>query len=253
MFLESPAPRRVPPAIRERALGGGYRKGIAAGLTTGLVLAVVASISFPWGVFGDRALGRHGTVVAGEVTRVEETMAADARVQRQAVDPITAYGFSFSTAGGATRHGSCFCSRMARMETGQDVQVEYLEDDPALSRIRGCRRTLFRPWTAWVALLPIPMFSMALLFAWFRWRRLALLKHGAVTRGTVEDVGIGSSPIQLAEQYQVTVAFEVDGLPVEARYNAYGSQAEKARARQETGEEVDVIFDPGRPERAIVL
>ena len=177
---------------------------------------------------------------AGRVTGVEDTNASENDQQ------IVAHHYEYSVAGRRLRGTSYSLGSGANV--GEQVLVEYKEDNPLTSRIAGMRRAEFGPWTLLVAIFPL----IGLVILYFSTKggihRMRLLRRGLLTTGRLVDKQPTSMTVNDRRVYELTFEFTArDGRRGAVRTRSHDT----GRLQDEAAE--PLMYDPENLERAYVL
>ncbi|MCB0222637.1 MAG: DUF3592 domain-containing protein [Anaerolineae bacterium] len=179
----------------------------------------------------------------GIVTEIEQTGASENdtpvyathyafRVERLEMDLL---GHSYTTG--------------QRFSPNQAVTVEYLRDNPDLSRIQGTRLGAFSPWVfCVVGLFP----AIGLAFVGFGFlsglRASRLLRHGKIAQGRLIEKSPTNTRINNQTVYKLTFAFTADD---GRQYQAVARSHQPGNLEDEDQEQL--LYDPHRPTRAVLL
>lgn len=147
--------------------------------------------------------------------------------------------------------GLCFSSNQLASE-GQLVEIEYLPDDPKISRIQGSRlnpialeMVIFVPLLAVLAaLLPLGMLRHKK-----KWLR-RILAFGILLPAAIERVKAGPKGSLVAE-----LRYNVDGAEIKSKTNLRGRKQEKEwlNACMESGQSVMLLVDPRQTKSVFLL
>lgn len=232
-----PAPRRVPLSLQVVNFFNGLSQAgwlvFGFGMVFFWVFTLNADFSF--------ATFRGSIATAdGKVTSVENTGASENEVA------VKENHYEFSVAG-RTYRGASY-STGDEVAPGEEVTVEYDENDPARSRIEGMRRALFGPAVALVNIFPL--IGLILLIPAMRTglKRNRLLREGLLAQGKL----IGKQPtnvtINRRRVFELKFEFNArDG----RRYVVSARTNDTERLQDEATE--PLLYDPNDPSRAYVL
>lgn len=176
----------------------------------------------------------------GRVTRVEETGAS------QNETPVIANHYEFSVAG--TRYQGTSYSSGGRRSAGEEVTIEYDEDNPERSRIEGMRRAQFSPVVSFVAIFPFIGFLFILFATLSGLKRNRLLRHGILGSGTL--LGREPTNVTINDQRVWKLTFEFTARDGQ-RHEATANVTDTSRLQDEASE--PLLYDPNEPSRAYVL
>jgi len=160
---------------------------------------------------------------------------------------ILRYDFEFTADGRPMTRRSY--SPGAPLQPGQVVTVEYPEGRPELARIKGMRR---RPMPAWLVLVACPHLILGVVFACLGRRQgrraTHLLKHGATARAELLSKRRTLARVNNKPVYRFEFRFE------DSSGNSHTIVAKTHRTELVEDEERElVLYDPERPERAVVV
>lgn len=234
-----PPPRRVPLGLRLQVLLGG-----PLGLL-GWLFAAFGSI-FPW-VFAPMAdwsfvrfRGPSGAA-QGEVVSVEATGAKENNRRVRKV------GYRFTDPAGAERTGASFTPGQAP-DPGTPVRVEFLLEDPGVSRIEGLRMAPFSPWVSLVALFPAVGLLLALGGLKQGLTAVGLMAEGELALGTLRGKEPTNTRINNRTVYALTFAFtDLDG-----REQTVTERTHQPERLQDQAQEL-LVYDPSTPSRAVLI
>jgi hypothetical protein len=181
-----------------------------------------------------------GGRAAGRVTRIEQTGASEDG------DAVEAAHYEYSVAG-RPFSGRSYSTAGSPAE-GEDVTVEYDEDDPSRSRIAGMRRAIFGPWAIVVGVFPL----VGLVVLWFATRsgmkRNHLLRDGVLATGKLVSTEGTNVYVNKRRVWALTFEF-VDRMG--QRREAVVRTSDPEALRDEAAE--PLLYDPDDPQRAYLL
>ncbi|MGE0605840.1 MAG: DUF3592 domain-containing protein [Pirellulales bacterium] len=253
-FLKAPAPREVPKSIRRQQLKGGL--GCFPVLFGGFFAAfgsVFLVIFFPWRIVQELALdlGRPA-VIDGTVTLSEETSMSQGGGKHRKGTPIHRIRYRFQPPGKLPSQGVCY--RVGRgYPEGKKVRIEYQPYGPSFSRIEKCRVNPFGYGGGFVLLFPAIGLTMLGFSLRGRRRQMRLLRNGLFANGQIMAVDATNLTVNNQQRYKVSVAFDAQGLPQTAIYNAYGADVALAQRKLAASEAVGLLYDPARPSRVLLV
>jgi hypothetical protein len=235
-------PRSVPWLVRGQVLCGGVLNQLGwAFLGFGLI--------FVWG-FGLNAdldfwLFRGGKVetAQGVVLHVERTTASENDT------PVYAYDYSFRVESLEAEFRGISYSTGNLFEPGQPATVEYLADEPAISRIQNTRRAIFGPEVICVTLI-FPLVGLGFLIPGIinGLKANRLLAQGKVGLGTQKSMVPTNTRINKKTVYKLTFEFVADNggrYEVTARSHLPHLLSDEAQER--------LLYDPANPAYAVML
>ena len=204
----------------------------------GMVFFVVFGMQsdFSFVTFRD-ATGR----AVGRVIGTEKTGASE---NKQAV---LASHYEYSVAGNTFR-GISYATGDAP-PPGARVTVEYVQAEPARSRIEGMRRALFGPWAAPVSAI-FPAVGIAIVFFATRTgiKRNRLLREGLLAQGILKSKRPTSVIVNRRTVWELKFEF-TDRLG--QRHEVTVKSNDPARLADEASE--PLLYDPAEPSRAYIL
>ena len=271
------ARRRVDVAPPPRTLGGKVHAQVLFGSGFGQIcwLAFAASMLFA-GVFTARSEVRNFWEFRGELATTEgqvDRLAATSASENE--QPIWAFEYGYEVAGKPFR-GRSYDLGSPRLEAGARATVEYLAADPARSRLRGMRRHEFGSEVAFVLLFPALGFVGGLVtfvrgLGHRRILRSGMLAWGKLVSNRPTSTTVNDKPVrELTFEFRVKRPrapepsaaggpFRVAGKPseVERRPAPHRHYRTKWRTheidRLTDGRKEPLLYDPARPERAVML
>jgi len=196
-----------------------------------------------------RLLTESTTVTSGRVLEVEKRKGSKGAI-------IYGYKFEFKPVGGeavdkAPVKGVCFSGDQVA-SPGQTVQVEYVPDDPKVSRIQGCRlnSVSLAPLIA-MPLVGIITIILPLGMVGFKKKWLQrLLTLGVSTPAIIEKIKPGPKGSLV-----VWVQYNVAGADLKSKASISGRKSEKELllSRQEAGQPLTILVDPNKPRNVFIL
>ena len=234
-----PPPRPVPFLLRAQVLFGGIFCFIGwVFFTSGMVFAVV------FGSFADVTSWYHfrnpPATANGTLVEVTETGASENN------NRIYAYRYSFR-AEGADYEGVSYATGR-RHEPGEQVVVEYVEGNPAVSRLRGMRRAEFGPWILFVLIFPLVGFIFILVSLRGGLKANRLLRNGKLAWGELVSKEPTNTRINNRVVYKLTFDFQ----PEEGGHAQAVARSHMPEKLQDEQRE-RLLYDPFRPEKAVLL
>jgi hypothetical protein len=236
--IEAP-PRGVPASIRRKLLFGGVINQM------GWVFFGFGMIFF-WFMALDSEIWSYVLFsgqtqrATGLVTAAEETSSSENKRRIYAVD------YAYSVAG--TEYRGTSYTVDSSSGAGAVVDVEYRQDWPQISRIRGMRKYRFSAWT--IVCTVFPLVGLGLIVRGVRRGRrdIHVLAHGRAAMGVL--VAKEASGVEVNDQpvYNLTFRFRTDD-GVEHR----GVVSALHTIPIEDEPEERLLYDPRRPERIVVM
>lgn len=189
------------------------------------------------------------TVTSGRVLDVEKKKGSKGTI-------IYVYGFEFKpvdreAVDKTPVKGACFSGDQVA-SPGQTVQVEYVPDDPKVSRIRGCRLNAVS--LAPLVVMPlVGIITIILPLGMVRFKRKwlqRLLALGVSTPAIIEKIKPGPKGSLV-----VWVRYDVAGAELKSKVSTSGRKREKEllMSRQEAGQPLTILVDPNKPKSVFIL
>lgn len=192
-------PRKVPGVTRRKMMFGGVLNIIGwsfAGLGL-IVFAIFGMDNEFWNVatFSGSTDYAKGTIVSVEETGASENEQVIYKVRYQYTVEGRAYrGRSFGTS--------------AYFDAGEMTSIEYLESNPAASRIEGMRRYRFSAWAMFVVIFPLVGIIIVAIGMWRGRRALYILRHGVPTMGRMTSKVETGTRVNERPLYKVSFQYE---------------------------------------------
>jgi hypothetical protein len=241
------ATRDVPLALRLSLTMGGALSFVGwgvfgFGMIFWWVFGATADISSWWVFSGDVARAQ------GHVTRIEQTNFSEGGGKNKPGVPIYRVAYTFLSADERSHSGYSYVVGGASQGAEGVVEVEYLPDDPATSRIKGWRRKPNGMGAIFVVLFPAVGLALALLGIVKGLRRARLLRVGRPAFGRLVDkqptnVKINNRPV-------MKLVFE---------FKDEKGATHRAEARSHVPEKLEddadepLVYDPANPSQAQLL
>lgn len=239
--LASP-PRHVPWPVRGQVLFGGFANQFGW-------LFFGFGLIFIW-FFGSMAdlssiyfsLGQVETI-AGVVSEVEETSATESDIR------VYASHYTFRVEQLEQEFPGVSYTTGPRFSSGDQVTVEYLAQNPEISRIQGARANLFSPWV--VCLVGIfPSVGLGFLAVGVRQgiKGYRLLTNGRVGLGRLISKEPTNMRVNRKTVYKLTFEFKSDeGLTYQAVAKTHLTHLLLDEAQEQ------LLYDPANPTYAVML
>jgi len=236
----APAPRAIPLTLSIRVLLGGVLCHIGWGL-------MIFGMIFVW-VFDAGGAIRETVRFAGE-TAIAEGVTTNWRQTSMSVNetPVYETTYSFRSSDGYDVTGASYMTGRW-IEPGQQIVVEYLPQDPTISRMQGARASVAGLGVAFVYIFPIVGLAFAMMGVRTGIRRRYLLSSGELALGRLKLKEPTSTKINNQTVYKYTFEFEVpDG-------GTYEATAKTHRQRILEDEDFErLVYDPRDPAEATLL
>ncbi|QSH41351.1 DUF3592 domain-containing protein [Lentisphaerota bacterium ZTH] len=250
-FLKTRIPRKIPGKIRRAAI---RHTTVSSSIWVGIIMIAISIplIYFmsPLEMQQDVQLDvARPLVVTGKITRIEKTnMSKGSRGNKLL---IYRYFFAFKHRD-QDYTGFCYLPGK-KMNSGQIVKIEFIENNPAVNRITGCNAAPFGYSSLVVGILPL----LGLVFIIYglvkRAAIIKLLANGISTCGLVTAVKATSTRINNRRRYKVMVNFQYNGDYFTATVNAYGVDAFMAQQKLSHHDRVNLLFDRNNPQKVIMI
>lgn len=235
----APTPRNVPVALRALLLFGGVGQfgWLLGGF--GLIFVWVALPMVDWSPVTFRGPRAEGMAT---ITAIEKTDSAEGK------QPVFAVRYDYTVADGVKRSGVSYRTGKVGRSVGDRLAVEYLVADPSQARLVGMRRNRAPIYVSIVTLFPLVGAALVVgRFVQGR-RRIDLLRNGEPAIATIRDCSPTRTRVNKRRVYKVVAEYvAADGLP-----RTYATRS-TAAADIEGGEFGTLLYDPVRPERALLL
>lgn len=247
-LLASSPPRSVPADLLRAAQAQAAPFFLAFfGMAFGGIGLIVGLALFPWNFHREWRLRAADTAEApGKILTAEETNSSvnNTRVVR--------YWFEYQSSGGAGMQGECFTTG-SRWPEGADVTVRYRRESPEIACPVGGRLNRFGFAPAFVLLFPFIGGGLVYWVVTARRRARNLLERGHVSEALVTAVEATNTQVNKQTVYRITlqrIDQPGDRPMVIKRYQP--PVLEFARQRLANKQPVFVLFDPARPQRALL-
>jgi hypothetical protein len=197
----APPPRPVPLPIVCSAMFGLTGSFGAIFLISGLV----ATLVFAHGIrpIDEYRIATSQSTARGIVTGVSGTNSSENE------EPVYEYRFTFTARNEREYTGTSY-STGREWSRGDRVTVEYVPEEPSISRIQGGRISTFSPWVLFVLIFPAVGGAMFLGAAIGGWRQVTLLAHGKIADARIlssrsSGMEINDEPV-LIYSYELTTS-----------------------------------------------
>jgi hypothetical protein len=167
----TPPPRPVPlPVICSAMFGFSGSFGALF-----LILGLIGTLVFTRGLhpIDELRLALSQTNARGAITKVSGTDASEKDA------PVYEYEFVFTTRREEKVTGRSYFNG-ARWSVGESVTIEYVPDEPSITRIQGARISLFSPSALIILIFPAVGAFFFVSAAIRGWRQVILLRHGRI-------------------------------------------------------------------------
>lgn len=238
-------PRHVPLTVKLRVLFGGFSNQFGW-LFFGFGMVFVW-IFLPRADFSFLTFRGEIKTTKGQITACKDTNFSEGGSKHSKGRPVYAYHYAYTDEAG-TEHEGVSYSTAGKKEVGRPMDVEYLADEPATSRIKGMRRAPMPPFVLFVLVFPIVGWCFIMVGFRKGLKGINLLVGGTQGRGTLKDKQPTNTRVNKQTVYKYTFEFEADdGLT----YTVTARTHETAKFEDE--EEEPLLYDPLVPLRAVLM
>lgn len=239
--LASP-PRNVPWPVRSQILFGGFVNQFGW-----LFLGIGLIFVWIFGLMADLSsiyfrLGQVETI-SGVVSDVEETSATENKIR------VYASHYTFRVEQLEQEFPGVSYTTGPRFSSGDQVTVEYLAQNPEISRIQGARANLFGPWVVCLAGM-FPLVGVGFIAVGVRKgiKGYRLLTQGRVGMGRLISKEPTHMRVNRQTVYKLTFEFKTDD---EQTCQAVAKTHLTHLLQDEAQEQL--LYDPGNPTYAVLL
>ena len=161
--------------------------------------------------------------------------------------PVIRYRYTYKVAGVGTLSGVSYKNRVLRFGTNA-VPIEYLIEEPAISRIRGMRSGIISPV---FVLFLIPLFGITGFFLFRGIRKvnyiLIVLSSGEMTYGKFIDEQATSTRINRQRVMICTFEYAVSGTTYRVRERTHVPELVKDESREK------ILYNTNDPSQALLF
>ncbi|MBN2695593.1 DUF3592 domain-containing protein [bacterium] len=136
-----------------------------------------------------------------------KTEATSAKINKQSVFE---YKFEFVDQNGSKQSGLSYGFYGERPQT-DSVTVEYVSDNPTLSRIKGMKREIFDIWVLFVLIFPLIGFIFVIVSIVLGLKKISLIEKGYLYFGKLVKKQPTNMRVNNRTVYALTFQFEADG------------------------------------------
>lgn len=183
---------------------------------------------------------------AGRVVSVENTGISEGGSDSSPGTPIYRVSYEYY-AGPVLFSGDCYGTGFSP-EPGSVVTVEYVANDPAVSRIEGTRKSAIGFWGIFVAVFPAVGLAFMGVGLMRNARTARILKEGRLARGRLVAKEPTNTRINNRTVYRFTFEFEDES---GASHQVSGRTHNTHLLEDDETERI--IYDPGAPERGVLV
>jgi hypothetical protein len=182
--------------------------------------------------------------VQGVVTNATATLFSEGGSDDTPGTPVYQLDYEYTDGSGNVRSGQCYTVGLA-YNAGAPAPVEYVAENPTLSRIVGSRKKPFGWGVMFVIIFPLMGLALAVGGLWRGLKRGALLTSGKLAYGKLTSKTPTNTKINNQTVYKLTFTFTAeDG-------NVYQSVCKThVPARLEDEAEERILYHPGNPARS---
>ncbi len=235
-------PRSVPLLVRVQAIFGGFSSqfgwlffGFGMLFVWIFGLTTVINSTYFWLSSVETAPGTVASIQHTDASENEQPVMANQYIFRVERLEQEFRGESYTTG--------------TQYSVGDDVTIEYVANNPEISRIQGTRAGTFSAWALCIVGI-FPLVGLAFigvsLMQGFTGTRL--LKHGKVTTGRLVDKSPTSTRINDQTVYKLTFEFIADD---SRRYKASARSHKPHNLQDEAYEQI--VYDPHNPANAVLV
>ncbi|MCA8912131.1 MAG: DUF3592 domain-containing protein [Planctomycetes bacterium] len=183
----------------------------------------------------------------GRVVACESTGASEGGSKSTPGTPIYRIDYEYLTPSELKLSGTCYGTGMS-FPPGAAVDVEYVPDDPATSRIVTSRKKIFGPWPIFVAIFPLVGLVLMMRGLLSNARAARVLSVGKLTRGVLVDKQATTTRINNQPVYELTFEFEDE----HGRTYRISTKTHKTAALEDEPTE-RLLYDPDNPEQGALV
>jgi hypothetical protein len=236
----SSAPRSVPVSLTIEALFGTFMSQFGWSF-------VAFGMVFVW-VFDAGGAVAEWISFRGELRTAQGVVTGWSRTSTSVNDqPVYRIAYDFRTPEGLSGSGASFVSGRW-LQAGTDVTVEFVDADPALSRITGMRTSIGGGIVILIFIFPGVGAAIAIADLRRRRRALRLLRDGTMTTGVFDTMEATNAKVNEQPVMKLTFRFQDEH---GTWHTAEAKTHRPARLRDEARELI--VYDPRNPADASVL
>ncbi|GAB4443538.1 MAG: hypothetical protein Kow0031_25790 [Anaerolineae bacterium] len=235
-------PRSVPLAVRVQAIFGGA-SGQFGWLFFGFGMIFVWIFGLPTLIYSMPFWLGGVETAPGVVAAVQGTDSSENEV------PVMANQYIFRVERLEREYRGESYTTGSQYSVGDEVTIEYVADNPDISRIAGTRTGHFSTWAlCFVGIFPLVGLAFIAVSLAQGFRGIRLLKNGKIAGGRLVDKSPTGTRINNLPVYQLTFEFIADdGMP----YRATARSHLPASLQDEALEQL--VYDPRNPSKAVLL
>lgn len=160
---------------------------------------------------------------------------------------VTVYQFAYRPDSGEERQGTAYTTGR-RWRSGSMVQVNFLQSDPTLAVPEGARLSETSAGTLVVLLFPIVGGGILIGCFYSRHVRKRLLRHGWVSRATVDSVEKTRTVVNGRNIFKIHLTFPEAGRSV-VKHSHDLAEISLAEEALHSSHPLQVLYDPNKPKR----
>jgi hypothetical protein len=245
--LAAPAPRRVPARLAAAACAqAGARVLLWLGAAFGAVGLLFVVQMAPWRALDDWRLDAADSVeTPGKIAEAAPTgMSINKRT-------VWRYRFEFR-AEGESRTGMCFTAGQS-WQAGETVTVRHRPGNAGVAVVRGARTSPGGSVGFVVTIIAVIGLSLAAWIFLRRRRAMRLLTHGRLTDALVAAMEKTGASVNYQPVFKVSLRILDAAATVPVVVRCYAPEVVTfAETRLQSGQPVFVLFDPTRPNYALL-
>ncbi len=177
-----------------------------------------------------------------EIKAINNTNASSNKI------PVYQYVFSFETSEGKVYESNCYNTGLANFEN-MEIKVQYLQDNPQISRIEGMRKGEFSPFIMFFLII-FPLIGGILSFVGIskNLKYIKLVKYGKLTYGTFSHKETTGGKVNNQHVYRMFFVFNDE---TGTEYFATGDTHQTHRLEDEPKERL--VYHPTFPNENIMI
>ncbi len=157
--------------------------------------------------------------------------------------PIYRHDYTFQING--TAYQGVSYSKGGALESGQKIQVEFPQDQPTTSRIKGMRTAPFGTWVLLLSIFPLAGLALAVTGLFLGRKNCSLLARGELARGRLTAKEQTNSHVNRQNVYKLTFQYtDRKGHTHQATTKTHLPE------KLEDDAEERLLYDPLHPDRA---
>jgi len=181
-FFSCPRPRQIPKSVHKKALKGIGLTPLLFGLGFTLIMgggALIILVS--WNMLNDFRLDYHNLPVPGTLIHKE------LHSNPEDTFKVFKYKYTFKDKSGIKHRGISYWTK-GSPGVGQDVEVQYLPENPKINRITGSRNSELGWFVLIFCILPLIGPGIMIFSLFPRAKKLRLLRYGECANGIITKI-----------------------------------------------------------------